>query len=79
MLSSSLALLGAQAGPWLLQLPPTEATPFFKDTLAEPASITLLLIGGGILAAYGVVKRHRQAVKVVTATPTYSAPQRRAA
>jgi hypothetical protein len=78
VLTSSLALLGAQAGPWLLQLPPTEATPFFKDSLAEPASITLLLIGGGFLAAYGVVKRHRQAAKAAT-TPTYSAPQRRAA
>jgi hypothetical protein len=79
VLTSSLALLGAYVGPWLLQLPPTEATAVFKDSLAEPSSRALLLIGSATLAAYGLVKRQRTTSKPAIATTTYAAPNRRAA
>jgi hypothetical protein len=79
VLTSSLTLLGAYVSPWLLQFPPSEATAVFKDSLAEPSSRVLLLIGCGALAAYGLVKRQREARKPAGATTTYAAPKRRAA
>jgi hypothetical protein len=78
VLTTSLALLGAYVGPWLLQLPPTEAA-VFKDSLAEPSSRALLLIGSATVAAYGLVKRHREARPTAVATTTSATPQRRAA
>jgi hypothetical protein len=79
VLTSSLALLATYTGPWILQIPPTDATAVFKDSLAEPSSRVLLLIGAATLAAYGLVKRQREARKPAIVTTTYAAPQRRAA
>jgi hypothetical protein len=79
VLTSSIALLGANLGPWLLQIPMPEATPFFKDTLEEPASRVLMLIGCGTLAAYGLAKRLRENQKAAGMAVPYSAPKRRAA
>jgi hypothetical protein len=79
VLTTSLALLGAYVGPWLLQLPPTEGTAVFKDSLAEPSSRVLLLIGCAILAAYGLVKRQREARPTAVATTVSAVPLRRAA
>ena len=79
MLTSSIALLGASAGPWLLQIPFPETTPVFKESLAEPSSQMLLLIGAGTLAAYGLLKRMRAEQKTAAAAPSYSNTKRRAA
>jgi hypothetical protein len=79
MLISSVALLGAAVGPWLVELPPPEATGFFKDSLAEPSSQVLMLIGCGTLVAFGLVKRLRDGRKAAGLSTTYSAPARRAA
>ena len=79
MLTSSLALLGTYVGPWILQLPPTDATAVFKDSLAEPSSRALLLIGAATLGAYGLIKRQRDTRKPAIVTTTYVAPKRRAA
>jgi hypothetical protein len=79
VLTFSLALLATYTGPWILQIPPTDVTAVFKDSLAEPSSRVLLLIGCGILAAYGLVNRQRESRKPTIATTTYVAHQRRAA
>jgi hypothetical protein len=79
VLTSSIALLGAYVGPWLLQIPMPEATSFFKDTLEEPSSRLLMLIGCGTLATYGLMKRLREDRKTLGSTATYSASTRRAA
>ena len=79
MLTSSIALLGALTGPWLWQIPMPEATPFFKDTLEEPSSRLLMLIGCGTLAAYGLIKRRREERKALGSTVAYPASTRRAA
>jgi hypothetical protein len=79
VLTSSIALLGASAGPWLLQIPFPETTPAFKDSLAEPSSQVLMLIGAGTLAAYGLLKRMRAEQKTTVAAPSHTASKRRAA
>jgi hypothetical protein len=79
MLTSSLALLGASVGPWLLQIPMPEATPYFKDTIEEPSSLMLMLIGCGMLAAYGLVTRSRNDRKASIPANKYSVLTRRAA
>ncbi|HEY4234826.1 MAG TPA: hypothetical protein VGM76_15445 [Lacipirellulaceae bacterium] len=79
MLTSSIALLFASAGPWLLQIPMPEATPIFKDSLAEPSSQLLMLIGCGTLATYGLLKRLRAERKSSAVVPSYSVSKRHAA
>jgi hypothetical protein len=79
VLFSSIALLAASAGPWLLQIPMPEATPYFKDSLAEPSTRLLLLAGCATLVAYGLLKRFREERKSAAATAPYSGSKRRAA
>lgn len=79
MIISSIALLGASTGQWLLQVPMPEATRYFKDTLEEPSSRLLMLVGFGMLAAYGLAKRLREDRKTSVLANKYSAPARRAA
>jgi hypothetical protein len=79
VLISSIALLGAYVAPWLQQIPMPEATPFFKDSLEEPSSRLLMLVGCATLASYGLLKKLRDDRKTSSQPASYSAPARRAA